>query len=72
MSKPVRMREVGTKDQPTDVPKLNRSASKWTKADLDLLGVEYRHDATVDIHIDDTKMPRELVDRKSNILLVPH
>jgi|SRR5579862_111142 len=38
-------RVVGTKDPSVrDVPKLHQSASKWTKTDLDLLGVEYRYD----------------------------
>ena len=36
-------REVGTKDSSPDVPKVNRSASKWTKADLGLLGVDYQY-----------------------------
>ena len=40
-SKTSHYRDVGTKDAPPDVPRFNRSASKWKKADLDLLGVEY-------------------------------
>lgn len=55
-------REVGTKDSLADVPKLNKSASKWTKADLGLLGVDYRYDCFDDIHIGikDTDMPPEV------------
>jgi hypothetical protein len=56
-------REVGTKDSSPHILKLNRSASKWTKADLHLLGVDYQYDAFDDIQfgIKDADMPSELV-----------
>jgi hypothetical protein len=48
------------------VPKLNKSASKWTKADLGLLGVDYHSDAFEDIQlgIRDGDMPSELLESK--------
>ena len=58
-------REVGTKDSLLAVPKFNRSASKWKKADLDLLGVDYQYRVFDDIHIDDVDMPRELIERNN-------
>ena len=56
-------REVGTKDASTDAPKVNRSASKWTKVDLGLLGVDYQYRVFDDIQfeIDDADMPMELL-----------
>jgi len=55
-------RQVGTKDSSLDIPKLNRSASKWTKADLHLLGVNYQYRVFDDIQIgiDEADMPVEL------------
>ena len=63
-------REVGTKDPSADVPKVNKSASKWTKTDLLLLGVDYQHLVFDDIQIGikDTDIPPEF--RSSNILSV--
>ena len=57
-------REVGTSDSSVDIPKVNRSAHKWTKADLALLGVYYQHDVFDDIQIgiEDSDMPPELLE----------
>ena len=46
-----------------DVPKFNKSASKWTKADLGLLGVDYQYRVFHDIQIgiEDADMPPELL-----------
>ena len=50
---PTQYRVVGTKDPSVeDVPKLHQSASKWTKADLLLLGVDYQYDMFDDIRSD--------------------
>ena len=56
-------KEVGTKDSIVSVPKFNRSASKWTKADLFLLGVDYQYRCFDDIHIGikDADVPPELL-----------
>jgi hypothetical protein len=62
-------REVGTHDPSANVPKVNRSAHKWTKADLGLLGVSYQYDVFDDIRIgiEDADMPSELLEGdKSN------
>lgn len=50
-----------------DVPKLNKSASKWTKKDLQLLGVEYDYKefGGIDLGIEDGDMPAEVLE--SNI-----
>ena len=63
-------RQVGTKDSSPDIPKVNRSASKWTKADLHLLGVDYQHRVFDDIQIgiDDGDMPAELLKSNKSIL----
>ena len=68
--KAAQYREVRTKDSSADVPKLNRSASKWTKADLILLGVDYRHLIFDDIQIgvEDADMPPEFLE--SNYLFM--
>lgn len=58
-------REVGTKDAVDEVLKLNRSASKWRKADLDLLGVDYDYESCEDIQIPDAGMPVELAESNS-------
>ena len=57
-------RDVGTKDSSPDILKVHRSASKWTKADLSLLGVDYQYRAFDDIRIgsEDGDMPLELLD----------
>jgi len=47
------------------VPKLNQSASRWRKADLDLLGVDYDYECCEDIHIPNAGMPTELVGSNS-------
>ena len=63
-SKSTWYREVGTKDSSPDIPKFNRSASKWTKADLYLLGVQYQYRVFDDIQfgIEDADMPPELLE----------
>ena len=63
--KSVQYREFGTKDAERHVPKLNRSASRWRKADLDLLGVDYDYQRCEDIHIQDAGMPAELMESNS-------
>ena len=63
--KSVQYREVGTKEAAADVLKLNRSASKWQKADLDLLGVDYDYKSCEDIQIPDAGMPAELAESSS-------
>ena len=57
-------RKVGTHDSSANVPKVNRSAHKWTKADLGLLGVSYQYDVFDDIQIgiEDADMPPELLE----------
>jgi hypothetical protein len=57
-------REVRTKDSSADVPKVNRSASKWTKTDLLLLGVDYQHLIFDDIRIEveDADLPPEFLE----------
>jgi hypothetical protein len=60
--KPAQYREVGTMEAAGNVPKLNQSASRWRKADLDLLGVDYDYESCDDIHIPDAGMPTELVE----------
>jgi len=60
-------REVGTNDPlVADVPTLNKSASKWTKADLRLLGVDYQFNVFEDISLgfEDVEMPLELLESK--------
>ena len=42
------------------MPKLNQSASRWRKADLDFLGVDYDYENIEDIHIPNVGMPTEL------------
>jgi hypothetical protein len=58
-------REVGTKEPAAEVLKLNRSASKWRKADLDLLGVDYDYESCDDIQIPDAGIPAELAESNS-------
>jgi len=62
--------QVGTKDSSPDILKVNRSTSKWTKADLHLLGVDYQYHVFDDtqIGIDDADTPAELL--KSNNLFM--
>jgi hypothetical protein len=43
--------EVVTQDSLTDVPKVTRSAFKWTKVDLGLPGVDYQYRELDDIQI---------------------
>ena len=63
-------RDVGTKDSLPDIPKFNQSASKWTKADLRLLGVDYQYRVFDDIQfgIQDADMPPELLDSNNRFL----
>ena len=63
-------RDVGTKDSFADVPKVNRSASKWTKTDLGLLGVDYDYNVFDDIRIGvgDDDVPQGLLQSKRSIL----
>ena len=49
-------------DATLDVPKLNHSASRWRKADLDLLGVDYDYESCENIRIPNADMPPELVE----------
>jgi hypothetical protein len=60
--------DVGTNDSLAEVPKVNRSASKWTKTDLGLLGVDYQYGMFDDIQIENTNMPSELLE--SNTLFM--
>jgi len=61
-------REVGTHESTADLPKLNKSASRRTKRDLELLGVEYDYqEFESDIGVDDGDMPNELLE--SSILV---
>ena len=64
-------RDVGTQDSSTDVPKVNRSASRWTKTDLGLLGVDYQYREFDDIQIgiEDTDMPVELLESKNLFMM---
>jgi hypothetical protein len=61
--KSVQYREVGTKEAAADVLKLNLSASKWRKADLNLL--DYNYESCEDIQIPDAGMPAELAESNS-------
>jgi hypothetical protein len=54
-------KEVSTKDAAPDVFKFNKSASKWQKRDLDLLGVDYQYNRFDELVIPVTNMPAELV-----------
>jgi len=62
--KPTLYRNVGTKDSSPDILKVNRSASKWTKADLRLLGVDYHYRVFDDIQfaIENNDLPTELLE----------
>jgi hypothetical protein len=64
MPKLMLYREIETQDSLIDVLKVNRSASKWTKADLRVLGVDYQYLEFDDIHIgiEDADMPSELLE----------
>jgi hypothetical protein len=53
-------KEVGTKDSVAYMPKFNKSASKWTKSDLDLLGVDYQYNAADKIELERVNIPDEL------------
>lgn len=58
-----RYREVGTMDPVKDTPSLNKSASKWTKADLAKLGVDYKYDRFDEIQFGKHEdVPRELLE----------
>jgi hypothetical protein len=48
-------------DPAGDKPKLNRSVSRWTKADLAKLAVEYQYDRFDDIVIGKGDIPPEPV-----------
>jgi hypothetical protein len=63
--KSAQYREVGTMETAGNVPRLNKSASRWRKADLKLLGVDYDHESCNDIHIPNAGMPAELVQSNS-------
>jgi hypothetical protein len=41
---PQKYKQVSTKDPAPQLFKLNNSASKWTRQDLNLLGVDYQYD----------------------------
>lgn len=68
-AKPLQYKQVGPTDPAEDILKLNVSPSKWRKADLDLLGVEYHYRGVDDIYIPDASMPQELRESKSLPLL---
>jgi len=63
-------RQVETKDSLPDISKVNRSASKWTKADLHLLGVDYQYRVFDDIQfgIEDADMPPKLLESMYSFL----
>jgi hypothetical protein len=67
-------RVVGAQDPCVDAPKLHQSASKWTKADLDFLGVEYRWNVFDDISsrigIKDADLPLELLTSKTIFFMI--
>jgi len=71
-ARPWRYREVGTKDPVTDVPLLGRSASRWTKKDLDFLGVVYQYDQfdSIAIMVDDNDITPGLRNGSSILCLV--
>ena len=56
-------REVTTLDPPRDLPRLNKSACLWEKADLAKLGVDYQYDRFDEIVIGrgDEDVPAELL-----------
>lgn len=61
---------VGTKDPPVrDIPKFHQVASKWTKADLVMLGVNYEYDLFDNIGskigIEDADVPPEIFASKN-------
>lgn len=47
-----------------DIPKLNRSASKWRKGELELLGAEYKYKqfGAIGLGVEDGDMPAELLE----------
>jgi len=57
-----RYKDVGTKDPAAEPPALGRSASRWTRRDLDLLGVQYQHDDfdSIDVIVEDREIPHDL------------
>jgi hypothetical protein len=61
--KPTVYQEVGINAPPKDIPKLNKSASRWRKTDLVKLGVDYRYDHFEEIVIGkgDGDMPPDLL-----------
>ena len=69
--KPTLYREVGTSEPAGDGPKINRSASKWKKTDLDLLGVDYRYDVFDDIRIpiEDAEMSPEFLQGNDLVMM---
>ena len=56
-------------DAAPDTPKLHKSASTWTRQDLNYLGVEYQYEKYDEIKIPVDNMPLELV--AGNTLLMP-
>jgi hypothetical protein len=56
-------KEVSTKDAAPQLFKLKTSASKWTRRDLDLLGVNYHDDKFDEIKTPVEGMPPELLTR---------
>jgi len=68
-------RVVETQDPSAmDIPKLHQSASRWTKADLDFLGVEYQWNVFEDIlsliRIKDADVPPEVLTSKTHFITV--
>ena len=58
---PPKYKEVSTKDAMPDLLKLGKSASRWGKQDLILLGVDYQYDKFDELKIPVNDMPEELV-----------
>jgi len=63
-------RHVGTKDSSPEFSKINRPVSKWTKADLHLLSVDYQYRVFKDIQfgIEDAEIPPELLSSMYSVL----
>jgi hypothetical protein len=58
---PPKYKQVGTMDTAPDTPKLHKSASTWTRQDLDYLGVDFDYEKFYKIEIPVDNMPPELL-----------
>jgi hypothetical protein len=67
-------RDVGTKDSSPDILKVNRSASKWTKAGLRLLGVDYHYRVFDDIQfaIENRKSVQRKTTKTLQVAMLPN